>query len=188
ARKVLALTEDGALVPATLAILAGFIVGFRKQNGDTLNTKVFAVAAIKIDVEVCEEGAFGNSARGEVAGKYVEVFVGERAVFRERNGDIADAARAGQTDRGSGGLAELVRGQGLRFAEADDHHTIGLESVQTAQNQRLSEGCFELASSNPRCCGLRERVRDGQQCRGGRVVFAGSDIDREDNEQRCSKA
>ena len=77
-----------------------------------MDAEVFAVGAVEVDVEVRDDGALGEGAGGEGGG--------EGLVFGEGEGEVAEGAGTGEADGDAGGLAELVRGELVGFAEADE--------------------------------------------------------------------
>ncbi len=183
AGEVLAFGEDDALVEAVLHFGGGFLAGFAVEDGG-VDGEVLAVGPVEVDVEVGEDGAFGEGAGGEFAGKTVEVLVGEGGVFGEGDGEVAEVAGAGVADGYAGTFAELVRGERGGFAEADDEETLGFEVGRGVEQEGFAEGGFELAGGQPGGGGVGEGVESGEEGRGCGGVFAGGYVDGEDGEER----
>ena len=110
--------------------------------------EVLAVALVDVEVELGERGALDQGPGDEVAGQGVEVLVGEGMVLGEGDGEVADAAGLGEAHGDSGALADLVDGERLGFAQADDEQPFGFEP-SGVQQQGLVDGGFELAAGNP---------------------------------------
>ena len=101
----------------------------RGGNGEGLNALVFAVAAIGVGVEVADESALRRPrARCGSGGRPF-------GVFGQGKDQFADAARLGEADGGSGGVADAVdRGFGL-FAEANNEQAFGCQAGGGVQQQ-----------------------------------------------------
>jgi hypothetical protein len=102
------------------------LVGLQMEDGGGVDAEVFAVGAIEVDVEVGDQGAFGDGASGEAAGQRVHVFVIEGLVFRKGDGHLLQAAGAGEADGDAGGLADLVDGERAGAAQADEQKALRL--------------------------------------------------------------
>ncbi len=187
AGEVLGFGEDHAFVEPTLHFGLVLAVCFGAEDGERVEAGVLALGAIGVDVEVGDERAFEERTRGEFAGKRIEVLVGEGAVFGEGDGDVANAAGFGEADGCAGALADLVRGEGLDLAQADDDEALCACACGAMQRERFAYCGLELTGCEPACGGVSERVGGGQQ-RGRGVIFAGGDIDREDGEKRGCEA
>gem|GEM_PF-4386426 len=66
-----------------------------------MDALVLAVAAVEIDVEVGDDGSFGEGAGGERGG--------EGFMFGEDEREVAEGAGLGEADRDAGTFADLVR-------------------------------------------------------------------------------
>ena len=161
-----------------------FLVVFVRDDVDVVDAEVLAVAAVGVDVELGERGAFDDGAGGEVAGQGVHVLVVEGLVFGEGDGEVADGAGFGEADGDACAFADLVDGEGLRFAEADDEQAFGFDAVGRVEEKRFGDAGFELAGGYPGGGGVGDGVGGGEQ-RGVRFgVLTGGDVDGEDGEQR----
>ncbi len=67
-----------------------------------MDAEVFAIGAVEVDVEVGDDGSFGDGANAGTGWK--------RGMFGEGEDEVAEGARAGKADGNTGGLAELVGG------------------------------------------------------------------------------
>ena len=85
----------------------------------------FTVGAVRVDIEVGDEGAFEEGAGAELAGESLHVLIGEGAVFWKGDSQVADAACLREADGDTGALADLVRRKGLHLAQADDDEPLG---------------------------------------------------------------
>ena len=184
AGEVLGVGDDVAFVEAALHFGLRLLVGLVGDEGEGVDAQVLAVAAVGVDVEVGEHGAFDEGAGGEVAGERVHVLVGEGVVFGEGDGELAEGARLGEADGGAGGLADFVDGEGLGFAEADDEQALGFDAGGGVEQQGFGEGGLELAGGEPGGGGVGDGVRGGEQDGVRLGVFAGGDVDGEDGEER----
>ncbi len=148
------------------------------RGGDA---QVFAVGAVEVDVEVGDDGAFGEGAGGERGG--------ERGVLGEGEGEVAEGAGFGETDGDAGSFADFVRSEGFGFAEADDEETLGFEARGGVEEEGLAEGGFELAGGEPGSGGGEEGGVGGEEGGGCGGVFDPSGgrcggVDGEDGEER----
>ncbi len=66
ASEVLAFADDDALVPAALGIVAALVVAVLEEHGNGVDAEILAVAAVGVDIEVREDGAFRKRAREPV--------------------------------------------------------------------------------------------------------------------------
>ena len=89
-------------------------------------------------------------------------------------------ARLGCPDGRSGGLADLIDGKRLCFAEPDDEQSFRFESRRGMKQQVLAEIRLELAGCNDAggsvCYGVGGREQDGQGLR----VFSNGNVHSED--------
>jgi len=107
------------------------------KDGEGFDAEVFAVGAVEVEVEVGEDGAFGDgAARG--GGR-------ERGVFGEGEGDGAEVAGPGEADGYSRGLAEFVGRELVGFAEAYEEESLSLEACGRGEEEGLAERGFEVA-------------------------------------------
>ena len=171
AGEVLGFGQDEAFVEGGLG---GRGDGFGGEDGEGFDAEVFAVGAVEIDVEVGDDGAFGDSTGGEGDG--------EGWVLGEGEGEGAEGAGAGETDGDAGGLADLVRGEIAGFAEAYEEQAGGLDADGGGEEKSLAEGGFELAGGEPGGGGGEEGRVGGEE--GGAGVFVGRGVGGKDDEER----
>ena len=101
----------------------------RGGEGEGLDALVFAVAAIGVGVEVADKGALdGGAHAGRVRAKLW-------SRFGQGEGQLADAARLGEADGGSGGVADAVDGGLGLLAQADDQQPLGGQACGGVQQQ-----------------------------------------------------
>ncbi len=156
AGEVLALAEDDAFVEAGLQVPA--VLGEADEDGEGVDAEVFAVGAVEVDVEVGDEGAFGDGAavRGGGRGQV-------RACLRGRRWRLVQAAGAGEADGDAGGLADLVDGERVGFAQADEQKALGLGAGGGVEQEGFAERGFELAGGEPGGGGVGEGVGGGEE-------------------------
>src|SRR6185312_10172125 len=75
AGEVLRVGDDEAAVEAVLHFALGLFIVLARDDADAVDAEVFAVAAVDVDVELGDRGAFDDGAGGEVAGQGVHVLV-----------------------------------------------------------------------------------------------------------------
>ncbi len=173
AGEVLALGEDDAFVEGGLD---GGGEGGGGEDGEGLDAEVFAVGAVEVDVEVGDDGSLGDSAGGEGGG--------EGRVLGEGEGEGAEGAGAGEADGDARGLAELVRGELVGFAEADEEEALGLEAGGCGEEEGFAEGGFEVGGGEPGGGGGFDRGRCSEEGWGCGGVFGGRGVDGEGYEER----
>ena len=177
AGEVLGLGEDDAVVEGALDFRGGRGV----QDGGGGDAEVLAVGAVEVDVEVGDEGAFGEGAGGE--------WGGERRVFGKGEGEVAEGAGFGETDGDACAFADFVRVEGFGFAEADDEEALGFEAGGGVEEEGLAEGGFELSGGEPGSGGGEEGGGGGEESGGCGDVLDPSGgryggVDGEDGEER----
>jgi hypothetical protein len=87
-----------------------------------------------------------------------EVLVGEGVVLGEYDGDLAEGAGLEGADSSAGTFADLMDGESLDFAEADDEETLGLEAVGGVEKDVLAERGFEFSGGEDLGGGVRDGV------------------------------
>ncbi len=181
------LGDDEAHVEALLHFCLRLFIAFERDDTDGVNAEVFAVAAIDVDVELGEDRALDDGARGEVAGQGLHVFVGEGFVFGKGDGEFAKRTGFGAAYGDARAFADFMHGEGLRFAETDDEQALGFNASGGMEQQCFGERGFELARRDPGRGCVGDSVGCGEQ-RGVRfVVLACGDVDGEDCEQRTGE-
>ena len=154
------------ITPSTKAdSTAARVCALGNGEGEGLDALVFAVAAIGVGIEVADERALDSRACGP--SRCVDLTSGR--VFRESEDHLANAARLGIANGGSGGVTHAVNCDFGEIAEADEKQALSGEACGSVQQDRLVRPRFEFARSKDggggclhgRICGEQSGLRLG---------------------------
>ena len=152
--KVLAFADDHAFRNSRLD--DGPVCIFGNGEAERLDALIFTIAAVGVGVEIADEGTFdGWACGGRVGQPFGEV--------REGQHDLANPARLGETDRGSGSVSHLVNGDPGKLAKAHDEKPFGRKPRRGVQENRLIRAGFEFPGGKNAGCGCQNRRLGGQQ-------------------------
>ena len=172
------------MTPSANAASTSFRVGAGGSGeGEGLNALVLAVAAVGIGIEVADECALDGGPGTGRAGHCVERAFG--VVLWEGEDEFANAARLGETDGRSGGIAHTVNRGLAQLAEADDEEPLGGETRGGVQQEGFIRAGLVFAACKHGSGGCLNR-RIGNEQRGlgfGVGTFGGLGVGGQDGQQ-----